>query len=72
MNGTTDRVVLTVVYKSGLHEKTAFRTDRRVDAAFASLRMSKRDDVVRTSVDLVREYKGSRIVRVWVGREGVR
>lgn len=69
---TTDRAILTVVHANGLHVRTAYRVDKRFDAAMEALRESKRPDVVSASVDVVRDYKGPRTMRVWVGREGTK
>jgi hypothetical protein len=63
---TTDRAVLTVVHANGLHVRTAYPVYQRFQAAMAALQESKRAGVVRTSVDLIRDYKGPRTIRVWV------
>lgn len=63
---STDRLVLTVVHASGLHEKTSYHEHERFRAAMEALRQSKLPGVVRTSVDLVRNYKAPRMIRVWV------
>lgn len=70
---TTDRKVVTVVQADGWHVKTAFKTYEGAQAdAFARLER-ERAGVVSVEIDLYREYRGNRVVRVKVSparREG--
>ena len=72
---TTDRAVVTVVQADGWHVKTAYPAYERDHAEAIATIERLRPGVLSASVDLIADYKASRVVRVKVGparREGTR
>lgn len=63
---TTDKWVLTVVTTNGLHTKIRYGSHQESDAKLDCVRAALVPGVVRSSVDLIHDYKGLRIMRVWV------
>lgn len=63
---TTDRWVVTVVTENKLHTKIRYSSHQRDEAQAAAVQAALVPGVVRVSVDLVPDYKGNRVTRVWV------
>jgi oligoribonuclease (3'-5' exoribonuclease) len=63
---TTDRWVVTVVTANGLHTKVRYSSHQEDEAKAACIKAALVPGVVRTSVDLIPDYKGNQITRVWV------
>jgi oligoribonuclease (3'-5' exoribonuclease) len=63
---TTDKWVVTVVTDNGLHTKIAYGNHQKAEAETAVIQAALLPRVVRASLDLIRDYKGNRVTRVWV------
>jgi hypothetical protein len=64
---TTDKWVLTVVTHGGqLHTKIRYGSHERDTAEQDMIKAALVKDVVRVSLDLIPNYGGNRITRVWV------
>jgi hypothetical protein len=63
---TSDRWVLTVVTENGLHTKIAYGSHQETKAKQDCVSAALTPGVISSSVDLIRNWSGRRITRVWV------
>lgn len=63
---TTDKWVLTVVTSNGLHTKIAYGNHQKDAAVADCVKAALVPGVVRASVDLIPNWTGRRITRIWV------
>jgi hypothetical protein len=63
---TSDRWVLTVVTENGLHTKIAYGSYQEFEATQDAVKAALVPGVARASVDLIRNWSGRRVTRVWV------